>query len=42
MNTRMSLRNILLIWLGWAIVMLILQQVTSMRLHLRRPDGVLS
>jgi hypothetical protein len=42
MNPRTSLRNIVLIWLGWAVVMLAFQQAVGMRLHLRRPDGVLS
>ena len=42
MNARMSLRNIVLIWLGWAVVMLAFQQMIGMRLYVRRPDGVLS
>ena len=42
MSTRMSLRNTILIWPGWAIVMLILQQAAGIRLQLRWPDGVLS
>ena len=42
MQARTSLRTLVWIWLGWAVVMLAFQQMVVMRLHPRRPDGVLS
>ena len=37
-----SLRNILLIWFGWAVVLLAFQNLVQMRVSLVRPDNVLS
>jgi hypothetical protein len=36
-----SIRNIALIWLGWAIVLTAFQHWVGMRLELRRPDRFL-
>src|SRR5512138_1727988 len=35
-------RNIVLIWLGWAIVILSFQQWVQLRINLKRPDTVLN
>ncbi len=37
-----SIRNLLLIWLGWAVVMIGFQALVQMRVSLERPDNVLS
>lgn len=41
MNINPSIRNIVLIWLGWTIVMVAFQHWVGMRLELRRPDRFL-
>ena len=37
-----SIRNLLLIWLGWAVIMIGFQGLVQMRVSLERPDNVLS
>jgi len=42
MSAKRSIRNLVLIWLGWVIVMVAFQRWVGMRLQLKRPDNVLS
>lgn len=42
MKLHPSIRNILLIWLGWAIVILAFQSLVQWRISLERPDNVIS
>lgn len=41
MKLNSSIRNILFIWVGWALVMLLFQHWLGMRVTLKRPDNVL-
>lgn len=41
MKTNSSIRNLILIWLGWAIIIIVFQHWVEMRVELRRPDRFL-